>query len=150
MRNKQPFQCVVLSETSQMFHLAEAWATAVFPSCFWPFGSADWKILRPAMLFKSKGLWRIFYRKEVDLFHICSLHSLLRYYRICFVGGRLTGLLPEREAIKNEKILTGRLSGFWESLNYQSTSARPPLHISGKLGSRWIWDSWRQLTIHPP
>jgi hypothetical protein len=36
--------------------------------------------------------------------------------------------------------LTGRLSGFWESLNYQSTSARPSSHISGKSGNRWIWE----------
>jgi hypothetical protein len=43
---------------------------------------------------------------------------------------------------KNEKILTVRLSGFWESLNDQSTSARLPPHISGKLGKRWIWDLW--------
>jgi hypothetical protein len=41
MRNKQPVQCLVLSETSQMFQLAEAGAIAVFPSSFWPFGSAD-------------------------------------------------------------------------------------------------------------
>jgi len=96
---------------------------------------------------------------------VCRFVAALAFAarRIFFVGGHLTGPLPEREAISiNEKILTGRPSGFTEGLNTIRTTAHPPLRpaisiktaslpgceasISGKLDRRWIQVGTGRLT----